>query len=514
MMLAMEERSFSSAVEAIDLISAVKGLHGLSSLELHKLLRDSENFTIHYLNKKGSSIKILLDDVKVTEQLLDLVFYLLIVLGGYKQETRKDSMPLMHSAMVACSLYLLTGCICSQWPDLAHVLLAHPKVEFFINKTPSNTDLLPKTTRTGGKLPAPPLSYLQKIQLSLNYSKPVGCSCKLEDKGNNKIFVLCPQLWQRFSGCILTSECTNGALMGKNTTSNSEANKTRALWGDPSWTTTFCNLCAEEIEARDKGIFAALSAKGWSNLVIKVCDETGLNYDKEQLKCRWDVLKANWRVWNKLKGLDTNLGWDAMKETIDASDDWWDMKLKEVSKASKFRHKGLQNLQQLDRMFRNVATAGVDVFMDAAFGAVLVAIRFLDIKLSAQYPVSCMKSNLTAEQIELCEKGGVLFLVRAIFKLNVTPPFVESSRVVAAVSRRKAKVLSILLSLCESESLSYLDDVASSPGSLDLAKSVALEVFGLLKTELGRDPKHQTRTGDSERAADNLAASRTSGAFS
>ncbi|KAM3687535.1 hypothetical protein ACJW31_10G083100 [Castanea mollissima] len=329
MTLAMEEPSCSSAVEAMDLISAVKGLHGLSSLELHKLLRDSENFTIHYLNKKGSSIKIdmeklaeflplhlmavlmssdkdetmfryllsgirllhslcdlaprhakleqiLLDDVKVTEQLLDLAFYLLIVLGGYKQETGNDSMPLMHSAMVACSLYLLTGCICSQWPDLAHVLLAHPKV---------------------------------------------------------------------------------------------------------------------------------------------------------------------------------------------------------------------------------------DVFMDAAFGAVLVAIRFLDIKLSAQYPVSCMKSNLTAEQMvnylcqqceaslqflqslcqqkmflerllrnkELCEKGGVLFLARAILKLNVTPPFVESSRVVAAVSRLKAKVLSILLSLCESESLSYLDDVASSPGSLDLAKSVALE---------------------------------------
>ncbi|KAM3735405.1 hypothetical protein ACB098_10G086100 [Castanea mollissima] len=350
MTLAMEEPSCSSAVEAMDLISAVKGLHGLSSLELHKLLRDSENFTIHYLNKKGSSIKIdmeklaeflplhlmavlmssdkdetmfryllsgirllhslcdlaprhakleqiLLDDVKVTEQLLDLAFYLLIVLGGYKQETGNDSMPLMHSAMVACSLYLLTGCICSQWPDLAHVLLAHPKV---------------------------------------------------------------------------------------------------------------------------------------------------------------------------------------------------------------------------------------DVFMDAAFGAVLVAIRFLDIKLSAQYPVSCMKSNLTAEQMvnylcqqceaslqflqslcqqkmflerllrnkELCEKGGVLFLARAILKLNVTPPFVESSRVVAAVSRLKAKVLSILLSLCESESLSYLDDVASSPGSLDLAKSVALEVFGLLKTELGRDPKHLSSCSD------------------
>ncbi|XP_030948456.1 nodulin homeobox-like [Quercus lobata] len=77
--------------------------------------------------------QILLDDVEVTKQLLDLVFYLLIVLGGYKQETHNDSMPLMHSAMVACSLYLLTGCICSQWPDLAHVLLAHPKVDVFMD---------------------------------------------------------------------------------------------------------------------------------------------------------------------------------------------------------------------------------------------------------------------------------------------------------------------------------------------------------------------------------------------
>ena len=116
--------------------------------------------------------------------------------------------------------------------------------------------------------------------------------------------------------------------MGKNNTSNSKAKKTRAVWVDPSWTTTFCNLCVEEIEAGNKGIFAALSAKGWSNLVIKFRDETGLNYDKEQLKCRWDVLKADWRVWEKLKGVDTNLGWDAVKGTIDASDDWWDMKLK------------------------------------------------------------------------------------------------------------------------------------------------------------------------------------------
>ena len=40
------------------------------------------------------------------------------------------------------------------------------------------------------KNPQFPSCYLQKIQLSPNCSKLVGCSCKLEDKGHNKIFVL------------------------------------------------------------------------------------------------------------------------------------------------------------------------------------------------------------------------------------------------------------------------------------------------------------------------------------
>jgi hypothetical protein len=36
--------------------------------------------------------------------------------------------------------------------------------------------------------------------------------------------------------------------------------------------------------------------------------------------------------------------------------------------------------------------------------------------------------------------------------------------------------ISQLLSLCEAESISYLDEVASSTESLELSKSVALEV--------------------------------------
>ncbi|KAL6968400.1 hypothetical protein U1Q18_034200 [Sarracenia purpurea var. burkii] len=182
-----EEPSSSTGHQSIDIISAVKELHGLSSLELNKLIRESENNILHTFSESGSSIQIdveklarylplhlvakvtlserdealfryllcgvrllhslcdlaprhskleqiLLDDVKVSEQFLDLVFYLLIVLSNYRQEHHASSpIPLLHSALVACSLYLLTGSIASQWQDIASVLVAHRKVDIFMD---------------------------------------------------------------------------------------------------------------------------------------------------------------------------------------------------------------------------------------------------------------------------------------------------------------------------------------------------------------------------------------------
>ena len=57
--------------------------------------------------------------------------------------------------------------------------------------------------------------------------------------------------------------------MGKKTISKFEAKKGRALWGDPSWITTFCNLYVEQIEAENRTKDAAFSPKGWINLVTK-----------------------------------------------------------------------------------------------------------------------------------------------------------------------------------------------------------------------------------------------------
>ncbi|XP_060179184.1 nodulin homeobox isoform X2 [Lycium barbarum] len=170
----------------------------------------------------------------------------------------------------------------------------------------------------------------------------------------------------------------------------------------------------------------------------------------------------------------------------------------------------------------------VDVLMDAAFAAVTADTKILRRSLSADHAHSQQEYGLKAEETlnhlcqqceasvqflqslcqqksfrerlvknkELSSKGGVLLLARAVMRLDVSPVVTVSSSIVAAVSRLKSKVLSILLNLCEAESLSYLDEVASTPASLNLAKSIALEVLNLLKKMFGMDFQQSVAPSD------------------
>ncbi|PPS13889.1 hypothetical protein GOBAR_AA06688 [Gossypium barbadense] len=86
----------------------------------------------------------------------------------------------------------------------------------------------------------------------------------------------------------------------------------------------------------------------------------GKAFSQRQLKNRWDALKKEWKAWKKLKGKDTSLGWNPIKRTIDAPDDWWESRLKVVPEAQKFRTSGIDPKFEgkLDQMFIGiVATA-------------------------------------------------------------------------------------------------------------------------------------------------------------
>ncbi|XP_064956746.1 nodulin homeobox-like isoform X1 [Musa acuminata AAA Group] len=320
----------------IDIISAVGELNGLSSQDLNKLLKDSENFTIQCKTEQGSLKQInveklaaslplhliatllspdrdmrmghvlrgirllytlsdlatrharleqiLLDDVKLSEQIMDLVLYMLIVLACRKQDNHIGSSPVLHSTLVACSLHILTSYLSSQWHDLVHVLLAHPKVDIFMDAA---FDAVHEDIRILG------------IKLQL------------------------------FNSELLSNK------------SNLPAAERTAHY--------ICQQCEASLQ-----------------FLLSLCHQ-------------------------KL-----------------------------------FR----------DRLLRNK---------------------------------------------ELCKHGGILSLAYSILKLNISHCFKNSFDFVAAVSRLKAKILSILLQLCEAESISYLDEVAGSPKSMHLAKSVAIEFLEILR---------------------------------
>lgn len=333
---------------ALDLISAVKGLHGLSSQELSRLMREAENNMLQYIPENGLNIQIdverlarylalhliavilgsegnagllkyllsgfqllhslgdlasrhpkieqiLLDDVKVSEQLLDLVFYSLVILCTYRKVS--NDMVLLHSTLVASSLYLLTVCISSQWLELAQVLLAYNKVDVLMD------------------------SAFAAVTADI-------------------------KILQR-------------------------------------------NLSADHAHSRQA---YGLKAEETLNHLCQQC-EASLQF--------------------------------------------------------------LQSLCQ-QKLFRE---------------------RLVKNK-------------------ELSSKGRVLLLAQVVLRLDVSPLVTVSSSIVAAVSRLKSKVLTILLNLCEADSLSYLDEVASTPASLDLAKSIALEVLNLLKKMFGMDVQQSVAPSD------------------
>ncbi|KAG8379280.1 hypothetical protein BUALT_Bualt07G0072100 [Buddleja alternifolia] len=106
---------------------------------------------------------------------------------------------------------------------------------------------------------------------------------------------------------------------------------------------------------------------GWDNLknTVSASDEwwdeylqTGLNYDKKQLKNHWDSTKQDWKVWYKLMTFATGLGWDNPKNTVSASDEWWDEYLQANPDAAKFRYKGLENFEELTSLFKEGYATG------------------------------------------------------------------------------------------------------------------------------------------------------------
>ncbi|XP_054802271.1 L10-interacting MYB domain-containing protein-like [Prosopis cineraria] len=133
-------------------------------------------------------------------------------------------------------------------------------------------------------------------------------------------------------------------------------NKSKASW-DRRNTRIFIDICLEQARKsqRNGGSF---TKAGWLSIISTFNEKTGQKYDRQQFKNKWDNMRKEWVLWDKLVSSETGLGWDYANNTVDASDDWWEKKILENPLYEKFRHKGLPFANELTELFQGTIANG------------------------------------------------------------------------------------------------------------------------------------------------------------
>lgn len=130
----------------------------------------------------------------------------------------------------------------------------------------------------------------------------------------------------------------------------------KATW-DNTAVDIFIKVCVGETLAKNRA-GSHFTKVGWKNVVKKFNGLAKRNYKYKQLKNKWTALRKDWHQWASLVGKETGLGWDPVKQTINASNEWWDKKMKENPDVGKFRTRGLRNVDQLNILFKDNAVTG------------------------------------------------------------------------------------------------------------------------------------------------------------
>ncbi|KAK2355542.1 L10-interacting MYB domain-containing protein [Trifolium repens] len=98
--------------------------------------------------------------------------------------------------------------------------------------------------------------------------------------------------------------------------------------------------------------------KKWEEIREEFNQRAKKNYNQKQLRNRMDSLRMDWTTWKQLIGKETGLGWNHQTGNIDADPSWWDAKIRENVKYSKFRYQGLEFHDELEFIFgETVATS-------------------------------------------------------------------------------------------------------------------------------------------------------------
>ncbi|CAI9269989.1 unnamed protein product [Lactuca saligna] len=87
------------------------------------------------------------------------------------------------------------------------------------------------------------------------------------------------------------------------------------------------------------------------------------------MKNKWDIIQKEFKYYDRLTRLETEISIDPVKNTISASKQWWDYKIKEDKEFAKFKDKNLDVYQTYyEALFRDTVAIGDKAKVPCEFG--------------------------------------------------------------------------------------------------------------------------------------------------
>ncbi|KAL4582191.1 hypothetical protein LXL04_006733 [Taraxacum kok-saghyz] len=114
-------------------------------------------------------------------------------------------------------------------------------------------------------------------------------------------------------------------------------NKTKHVWNTES-STYFVDLCLNELKKGNKPS-SHLNKTAWLNLKKCMLEKTGKFFYKKQLSNKWEGMKRDWKLYDRLMRLETGIG--GTRSLIDASEEWWAEKINVNKDFAKFKDTNL-----------------------------------------------------------------------------------------------------------------------------------------------------------------------------
>jgi hypothetical protein len=141
----------------------------------------------------------------------------------------------------------------------------------------------------------------------------------------------------------------------------------RAAWAKrPARGARVLELAIEQ-KNKGKGNGTTFKSDGWSAIVDGFCntefeeDEqlVKISHDQEQIQHFLGVKKEEWTNWNKLKNIDSGLGWDNVMNRVDCSDQVWDTYVQAHPWAAKYRKLSFpDDFDAMDQLFNGAVATG------------------------------------------------------------------------------------------------------------------------------------------------------------